>query len=1694
MNGVRGLKYLVICFFLVLVWHSGIAQKKDYFEIQALISVEDGILEGTTIDIELNGKEFQHFTASQDGKFVYRLKFQNEYKLTFAKQKFYSRIILISTIVPQAVLDINSDFPPIEFQVNVLKEIEGVDKSFSFKPFAKIAYDRAIDDFKPEIFINENMIAFQLDEAYTKSKELNKEKKNLDKLELQELQEIQKEFDRIIKEADGFFDGLKYNEALAKYQEANKLFPDRPYPIDRIREIQNLLDALRLADQNKQEINKQYKDAIDRGDAKLRDKVYAESLSSYKLALQLKPDDNYALRKIEEVEKVLEQKNKSEQFAVTLGQAEDLFVAKDYKQAREVFRQASEILPDDPRPNTRIAEINNILQQVASQEASEQSYRQAIQNGDLLANQQKYAEAISEYRKALEIKANDKQALDKIQNTEAAILQLQNMQAYEAAISEADKAFRKKDYQLAQNEYQKALSLKPDEQYPQNQINQITGILAAISSEKLIDQQYSSLVNSGDSLFKLNLYLEAKESFAKAVNLKPTESYPDQKIKEIDKILVQQFAETTRLQQIETRYKQAISRGDQAFNDKRYDIATIAYNEAAREKPNEVYPTERLTAINQILQSQAAATALEQNYQQAMREGDRLVGLQKFEDGIIEYRKALTIKTNDRQAQDRIFQAEDAMQNRQHLLAYQSAIIEADNAFRKKDYQLAESEYRKALNERPQEQYPKNQLSEISNIFASQSAEKLKTQQYTLFVQTGDSLFTAKNYTQAKVNYVMAGNIYAQQNYPKQMIARIDKELQNLAEKEAQQKQIDLAYMQAISRADQAYKTKQNDIALLAYSDALDIKPNESYPAQKIAEINRIIQDEMQNIYQQAIAEADHMFTQKNYAQAIDEYRKAIRVKVNDEYAARRINEANELMTAAAVENARLKKLDDDYNRLLSQATDAVKRNDLQKEREKLNDALALKPNEAYPKNRIVEIDVIIEKQRIAEENTRLYAENMKAGQKAFNEDQLSVAKTHFKDALKYKPEDLLALQRIEEVDQIMAQRTEIERLQKLEEEQRLMAENANKEKYDRAIADADVDFELKRYNESRGHFVAAMSAMPGEQYPKDKIKEIDNLLDEMKLQAEVLKQKATRDSIDRVNEQQYQQLLNEAETFASLKKYEDAIAKFNDAIDVMPAKRTEINTIISELREQMRIANKLLADYQTKIVRADELFSSGIYDEAKILYTDASNLMPDNAYPKNRITEIQKLKNAKNEKYSALITKADEFYKQEKWQSSKNNYVEALEIIPDDEYALKQLQVINQKITLLLAADVEKSLTAKAFQDMVKQAEELYAAGRLYEAKAMFGIAKTLNSEEAYPDQKIIEIDQKIDIIKQDSLKLAEVRNVDDRYQQVIALADQSFRNKTYTEALDRYENALKIKPGEIYPQKQIDLIYQLISVAEAAKKPVEEPLVQKVISPSQAYKPVDTSGEYMGASPRYLENLNVTETNALYKETIAKADELFAKKDFSVSRFFYYKASDLKPAEGYPKNRIEEIGRLIDLGLSSDIVSAYDSNLKLADDAYSKNNYTVAKFYYNKALEFKSWERYPKDRIHEIQVLTNTLLSEREEKLYNDAIAQADEAYYAKNLSVARFHYNQALRINPQERYPRIKLEDIQKLIEQEKQDQVRMEYMSQLQQADQAFEEGNYSVARFYYNKALGILKTEQYPKNQLKRIEDLLSKRN
>jgi len=123
----------------------------------------------------------------------------------------------------------------------------------------------------------------------------------------------------------------------------------------------------------------------------------------------------------------------------------------------------------------------------------------------------------------------------------------------------------------------------------------------------------------------------------------------------------------------------------------------------------------------------------------------------------------------------------------------------------------------------------------------------------------------------------------------------------------------------------------------------------------------------------------------------------------------------------------------------------------------------------------------------------------------------------------------------------------------------------------------------------------------------------------------------------------------------------------------------------------------------------------------------------------------------------------------------------------------------------------------------------------------------------------------------------------------------------------------------------------------------------------------------------------------------------------------------------------------------------------------------------------------------------LTHALLSEREEKEYKDMIAKADEAYFNKDIAIARFYYNKALAVKNNEEYPKIKLKDIQKLIDQDARDKQKELYRSYIELGDQAMQSGNYTIARFNYNKALTINPEEKYPKDQIKLIKEAIEKK-
>jgi tetratricopeptide (TPR) repeat protein len=127
--------------------------------------------------------------------------------------------------------------------------------------------------------------------------------------------------------------------------------------------------------EKEKDLKTRYTAAIVRGDAAMQKKEYTDALKAYKEAQSLKPSEPYPNNKLSEINNLLDElarsKEKDKQYAETIAKADKSLGAKDYKQAKSMYLDASLLKPTERYPKDKVAEIDRILnpktvEQVAS--------------------------------------------------------------------------------------------------------------------------------------------------------------------------------------------------------------------------------------------------------------------------------------------------------------------------------------------------------------------------------------------------------------------------------------------------------------------------------------------------------------------------------------------------------------------------------------------------------------------------------------------------------------------------------------------------------------------------------------------------------------------------------------------------------------------------------------------------------------------------------------------------------------------------------------------------------------------------------------------------------------------------------------------------------------------------------------------------------------------------------------------------------------------------------------------------------------------------------------------------------------------------------------------------------------------------------------------------------------------------------
>lgn len=884
--------------------------------------------------------------------------------------------------------------------------------------------------------------------------------------------------------------------------------------------------------------------------------------------------------------------------------------------------------------------------------------------------------------------------------------------------------------------------------------------------------------------------------------------------------------------------------------------------------------------------------------------------------------------------------------------------------------------------------------------------------------------------------------------------------------------------------------------------------------------------------YQAVIKLADGLAGQKKYQEAINKYEEAYNFKKGDKYATEQIVKLESLLQAQKVSQLDGNLLDDEYANLIKAADMLRDQKKYQAAIDKYEEARK-KKDEQYPRDEIKELEYALIKQKKDAESEAAYTAAIAAGDGFMKQKSYKAAKDQYSAALKAREKDEYATRQLAAIDGFLNK-------EKNEQEK--------KKKYEEAIAAGELLIASESWTEAKAKFNEALTYESAATYPNEKIKIIDAKLAEIekeKLKQEKLKNllsegaaamkaqqweaakgkytealtlddknaeattnlasiNAKLEEIKNANAQQqkFMQLVVDGDGLAGQKKYQEALAKYQEAIGIKPdmmvdQKITDLKKQISDLAAEKDKKEK----YDLAMKDGEALLLANKLEEAKIKFTEASTIDDKQQLPKDKIKQIDaKLladanSKQKKEKYDAAMAAGEELMAAAKWQDAKVKFTEASTI--DDKQQLPK-DKIKQVDAKLLQESQAKEKSYK-YDNLMKAAEELYLAGKLVEARAKYTDARILDNTQILPEQKIQQIDAELASAADAKARKEKAA----KYEEAIKAAGALYDAGKLSEAKSKYYEAKNIDNTQTFPDEQITKIEGEMGkqAADADRKKKIETLMkegldlmikkeyanarnkfQEVLAIDELHKEASLKS---AEATQYLNDMaSQKEKDLQFSQLKAKGMDAFNQKKWESARQDLKAARDIK-ADAEIDKKLQEIDGKIAAELASQSNDqVYDALIKDAASLEAAKNLEEAIKKYQEASSKKPEEKLPQEKIKTLQAQLNA--QAEIDRKYNAVMSKADDAFKAENYVDAIKLYNEALSIKTSQE-PVDKAAKAQQL-EEAKNSDFKKNYEKILEAGQKAMDEKNWDKATDLYKRALDIKKNDPLPKTQLEAIEN------
>ena len=515
---------------------------------------------------------------------------------------------------------------------------------------------------------------------------------------------------------------------------------------------------------------------------------------------------------------------------------------KGVYQTKTYYQEALRLRPKDASAKSK---LDNTLHKIREESKKEEQFFEHIDNGDNFYSNNELDKALAEYNKALKIFPNDEYALGKKQEITTILKdEKEKLDSFNEMITLGDKLLKQEKYAEAVMQYESALKL-----YPNNSAAK-TKYQDAKSKKEVYDlkvSEFDRLCAQGQEFTLRKKYAEAIDAYEQALQLFPDETDISNKVKELQAT-----------KEVADNYLSKISEADALYEDRSYNEAKAAYQEALSVIPDDSYALGMISRVDEIVNSpeyrkiQNDKAKLDSDFANFIGKGENAESAKNYELALSYYNKALELKPNNAEALAKKKNAEDMIM------------------------------------------YAEQQRKEQERLAAAE-AEKQRKERIQNLINTGNQQLTSKQYAEAELsfNQVLAldpNNAVATEKLG--IIAGFYEEIQR-------QKQEN--YNRAMSDGQYAMDSRNFAEAIRQYNIALTNKPGDEAANQQLTlaqqyENMRIAG--LQNEYNGFITKADAQFQTKNYDKAIELYTKAINVGTENPYPANKIREIGEILAA----------------------------------------------------------------------------------------------------------------------------------------------------------------------------------------------------------------------------------------------------------------------------------------------------------------------------------------------------------------------------------------------------------------------------------------------------------------------------------------------------------------------------------------------------------------------------------------------------------------------------------------------------------------------------------------------------------------------------------------------------------------------------------------------------------------------------